>query len=671
MNAEARLDARIAPTAAGPVLQVNGVPTAPTIFFVNFDTDPALRPLQLDEMRTAGKHGVRIVSFPLTLPWPEDGAVRDFAFVDSRVEEVLKANPDALLLPRTGVTWPPQWWVEGHQDDVALHNDGTRGIASVHSRLWRRTAFDNLKAMVEHIERKFGDHVIGYHPCGQETGEWFYEKSWQGVVSGLEPPARVAFKDYVRRRYGSDEKLQAAWHDPDITLDCVEVPSVRDQTRCLAGAFRDPAAERGIIDYFEFRNEEMADTVELMCRAVKEAAPNKLAVTFYGYIFEVACIPRGLQASGHLALGRLLQSPYVDVICSPGSYSDRGPGGGGYFMAPVDSVQLHGKLWLMEDDTRTHLGGADTGYGLYRMKDARETRGVLERNFAHVLTHGAAVWWMDLFGVGWFSGDEIWSDLSQLQQVYTQGLRSPEKYHPEIALIVDERSSLYAAPSPGVLAPLLNGSREQWYRVGAPLGIYLLSDLVAGKVPPAKLYVFLNAFTLDDRQIQALRTHAFRRGSTVLWMHAPGIVNGDTLSPDRISSLTGIRVKTDAASFVVDDRLARPTAYRLGDDGIVEVASKKMEGWTSVYSAALQIPTDVLRAIARQAGVHIYSDQNDVVMAGNGFVALHASSDGVKRLSMVRGCSAVDCLTGANLGRAVVFEFEMKRGDTKLLRIVD
>lgn len=693
MSAEAKLNARVVRTPAGPVLYLNGKPAAPTIFFVNFDNQ-ALRPLQLDEVKTAGRHGVNIVSFPVATPWPKEGEKRNFSDVDRRIEEALKANPDALILPRTGATWPPKWWIDQHPDEIMLYNDGKRQTASVHSKLWCQAAFDNLKSFVTHLEEKYGDHIIGYHPCGQHTGEWFYDRSWEGMLSGFELPARTAFKDFIKSKYATDKGLRTAWHDPDITLEQVDIPSLREQTHCLAGEFRDPAAERKVIDFLEFRNNEMADAVELMGKAVKEGAPDKLSVNFYGYPFELANQPYGVQFSGHLALGRLLKSPYIDVICSPCSYYDRGPGGGGYFMSPIDSVQLHGKLWLVEDDTRTHLGEPDKEYEIKRMKDARETRGVLERNFAHIITHGTAVWWMDLFGVGWFSGDEMWSDLSLLQGVYTQTLSSLEKYHPEIALIVDERSCFYAQPAPGALAPLLAASREQWYRVGAPLGIYLLDDLIEGRVPPAKLYVFLNAFTLDSQQIQAIKTQACRRESTVLWMYAPGIVNGGELSPESISSLIGIHVKTAATgadtvtfegsgqtfpaggiglspAFVIDDPKARPIAHRSRENGSVAVASKKMDGWTSIYSAAMQLPTDALRNIARQAGVHIYNDQNDVVMAGNGIVALHASSDGLKKIVMPRKCAAVDCVSGARLAPAREFEFEMKRGDTKLLRIVD
>ena len=34
------------------------------------------------------------------------------------------------------------------------------------------------------LEARFGDHVAGYHPCGQNTGEWFYEGTWDSPLSG-------------------------------------------------------------------------------------------------------------------------------------------------------------------------------------------------------------------------------------------------------------------------------------------------------------------------------------------------------------------------------------------------------------------------------------------------------------------------------------------------------
>ena len=690
VNTHARLVARIDKTNAGPVLTINGVPAAPTIFFVNLDTDEKLRPLQLSEITTAGKYGVSIVSFPIGMPWPKNDQTRDFSHIDARIEAVLKANPSMLIIPRIGVTWPPQWWIEEHLDEMMLYDDGQRQTASVHSHVWRQTAFENLKALVAHLEAKFGEHVLGYHPCGQHTGEWFYDRSWDRSLSGLEPPTRLAFKNYVRAKYRTDSALRAAWGDPDARLDDVDIPSIRDQKRSLAAAFRDPLAERKVIDFFEFSNKEMADVVELMCRAVKEAAPDKLSVTFYGYHFEVSALPFGLQTSGHLCLGRLLRSPWIDVFCSPVSYTDRGPGGGGYFMAPVDSVQLHGKLWLIEDDTRTHLGEPDPQYALQKTKNARETEGVLGRNFAHILTRSAAIWWMDLFGIGWFQGDEMWQYLGKLSSLYQKALSRSRPYQPQIAVIVDERSALYTQPAPVPLVQLLNSFRLQLYRIGAPIGFYLLDDLISGTIPPARMYIILNAFELDDAQLAAIRQHVCKRGSTVVWMYAPSVISGNRLLQKRIREITGIAVsetkssssivieasgeRFDAGhsdlqpSFAIDDPTATVVA-RWEDSRQPAVAYKTIKGCTSVYSAALQLPASVLRELARQAGVHIYTDQGDIVMAGNSFLAIHASTGGTKKLVLPAEYSVVDCLTGEGFGRARSITFDMKQGDTKLLKI--
>jgi len=388
------------------------------------------------------------------------------------------------------------------------------------------------------------------------------------------------------------------------------------------------------------------------------------------------------------------------------AYGVRQPGGGGYFMSPVDSVLLNGKLWLVEDDTRTHLSDQDAFPG--RCNDARESYGVLSRNFAHVLSHGAAVWWMDIGGRGWFAGDEMWQHLASLRRAYpsvrtstaTSGTDNGTRNVPssvvspltEIAVIVDEASCLYAHPSPMLTAPLLDAFRRQWYRIGAPVGIYLLDDLVAGKAPPARLYLFLDTFRLDAPQVKAIREQVCRDGRTAVWLYAPGIVRGNRLSVDHVQEVTGMRLReTDSGdgnlliegtgeSFaaghphlsptlaVADDR-ARVLA-RYADGGEVAIASRNMGDWTSVYCGVLQMPTSLLRDLAREAGVHIYSDQGDIVAAGNGFVGLHACSEGRKTWRMPAECRLEDVSTGEAFGPAGEFTFEMRRGDTRLLRVV-
>ncbi|MBI3923514.1 MAG: beta-galactosidase [Armatimonadetes bacterium] len=691
----ADLTAEVRRTPSGPRLYVNNRPTAPTMFYVSLWHVPELTEGAQSEIRLAGKNGVSIISFAIWgLPWFKEGESPDFSKhdVDVWVEKALAANPNALLLPRFPTDWPPEWWRKDHSEDEMLFGDGKRnGPASIHSAAWRRDASRQIAILVKHLEEKYGDRIVGYHPCGQTSAEWFFEGMWDGRLASCEGAAREGFRRFLKGKYATVDALRQAWREAGITFEEVVPPSETDRTQSTHNAFRDPAVERKVIDFYEFQNADMAEAVSEMCKAVKEAAPRKLAVAFYGYHFELAGAPRGLQSSGHLGLGRLLKSPYVDILCSPVAYGDRQPGGGGFFMAPVDSVLQSGKLWLVEDDTRTHLSAPDAAPG--RCADGRETRGVLARNFSHILTRGAALWWMDLPGQGWFNGEETWQHLGKLKETYQSNLSRFKRFRPEIAVIVDERSCLYTHPSPGVTAPLLDTFRRQWYRIGAPTGIYMLEDLVGGKVPPARMYLFLDTFRLDTNQIAAIKRQVCRKGCTAVWMYAPGIVRGSRLSEQFVSEVTGLKLKSISTgdgsllleetheefsaehphltpTFAVADDKARVLG-RYVQGGEVAVAQKSVGGWNSVYCGTLQLPSRLLRTLARQAGVHIYSDQNDVVAAGNGFVSLHASSDGPKVLRMPHAGRLQEIVSGEAMGPASVFTFEMKRGDTRVFRIIN
>jgi hypothetical protein len=126
------------------------------------------------QIKLAAEAGVNFVSFPIAMPWPKPGTTVDWTGIDAACAAVLRANPNALLLPRMGMD-PPPWWREAHPDDVMQWEDGRRDKAVVGSPRYRRDAAARLSALVTHLEESFGEHIAGYHPCGQNTGEWFYE----------------------------------------------------------------------------------------------------------------------------------------------------------------------------------------------------------------------------------------------------------------------------------------------------------------------------------------------------------------------------------------------------------------------------------------------------------------------------------------------------------------
>ncbi len=369
------------------------------------------------QVKLAAEAGVNFVSFPIEMPWPKPGEMVDWSGVDSACEMVLRANPNALMLPRMGMD-PPGWWCAAHPEEMMQWEDGHRGKAVVASSLYRREAAARLSALVTHLESRFPEAIAGYHPCGQNTGEWFYEDTWNSPLNGYAPADLREWRQWLKNRYRNDSTLQHEWGDPAITFESATVPLAAARHAAPAGIFRDPAAERIAIEWAEFQQETMADCVCEFARVVRQASRGqKLVVFFYGYVFEFAAVQNGPATSGHYALRRVLNSPDIDVLCSPISYFDRGPGQSAPSMTAAESVALAGKLWLNEDDTHTYLATGGQPGSADHVTTIEETNHELTRNVAQEAMRNFGTWWMDLGATGWFNDPAMWTVMKRLRPI--------------------------------------------------------------------------------------------------------------------------------------------------------------------------------------------------------------------------------------------------------------
>ena len=76
------------------------------------------------------------------------------------------------------------------------------------------------------------------------------------------------------------------------------------------------------------------------------------------------------------------------------------------------------------------------------------------------------------------------------------------------------------------------------------------------------------------------------------------------------------------------------------------------------------------RALARHAGCHIYSDNDDVLYANHNYVTLHASSSGKKKLRFNRPASPFEVHEEKFYGKDTLeIEFDMYLGETKMFRL--
>ena len=646
------------------------------------------------QIKMAAAVGVDFVSFPVGLPWPAPGEPEDWSATDNACAQVLRANPNALLLPRFGAD-PPEWWRQAHPDEVMTWEDGSHQYHGVvASPLYRCDAAARVAALVEHLEGKLGDRVAGYHPCGQNTGEWFYQNTWENLLNGYAPADTIAFRGWLRARYLNDASLQATWHDPDAKLDSASVPTPARRHASPSGILRDPASERPLVDFAEFQQQAMADLICDLAHAARQASRGrKLVVFFYGYLFEFGAVRMGPSTCGHYALRRVLDCPDVDLLCSPISYFDRGIGGSAPAMTAAESVALAGKMWLFEDDTRTYLGSGEFPGKFDGARDLAETRTMLLRNVAQEATRNCATWWMDLGMTGWFNDPRLWDDLRRLAPVDRAILDKRIPYHPQVAAVLDEAAMLETSASAWtVTEPGIYEVRRPLGRMGAPYGQYLLDDIVRGRVR-ARLYVFLNAWQLSRAQRQALLKQT--RGTCRIWCYAPGLHDGDRTSPEAMRELTGFKLSqvSAAKAWAVPTNLGRQlglhTAFGVNapvtplfaaadatpaeilatyPDGSPAAALRRTGGGWSLFVGAPGLTSDLLRLAARQAEVHLYTQVDCNVYANGPIIALHAAQDGPIELDTGNRHQVHDALTGELIGTGPHLTLPAKKGATRVLR---
>lgn len=633
-------------TPGGPAIAIDGQTFSPMFMTVNnqFGRDEVL----LDQIRLAGEAGIDLISFNLGLDWhqsSEDAAKTIAKFCD--------ANPNSFFYIRIWVG-PDQQWLLERPDDQLTASDGTQPMmASPSSAAWLDAAAAQLEQRIKEIaDGPYGHRFIGAMPTYLQTGEWFYpetNKYWD-----YSPANERAFREWLKSKYRRNKKLQSAWGDTHVTFDTASLPSSESREATALGPFRDSIAHRAAADLAEFQSDVMVNAIETFCRAIKKATRNRaLAGAFYGYTFELNHNgPRALAHSGHLALGKLLESPDIDLIHAPYAYFERALGDPAHFHLPIDSIPLHHKLAIMEEDSYTHLAQEPAGDLIapgwnHRTTTMDETLALNRRNFGQFMMHRAGFWWFDLLSDGRWNSPEFWEQAGMLRRIAAK-LRDEPLFEPQVAFVVDERSvpAMADTTHPYLLESIARW-RSELARLGTPVGYYLQSDL-PGIPRTVRLLVLANPYRLTRDEESEIRRR-IDDGATVVWTFAPGVVTDEGIDIGQIRNLTGMNVvqhdgqgtlrihATETGEkwqlpdewslrFVVDDSSAHPRAS-YDDSDAVAVAEVAYGKGFSVYTAVPRLPVNLLQRLAARAGVHFYRPNGGMVAATPGYLFIHTAEE--------------------------------------------
>ena len=669
-----------------PTLFINDEPVYPIIYAITDMPGGRWSWEEVPQWNLGQFHqaGVKLYQVDIWLEhlWAQDGTL-DISLAQSQVRGVLDVDPNASVMIRLHVN-PPRWWQNEHPEECTQFADTVatpqaawgmyRGVQgdlnpylrhSFASRKYLEECGEKLKEFCrEFAKTKEGNSLVGLHIADGVFHEWHYWAFFEHYPD-TGPAMTKYFREWLQKKYKTDNALQAAWKDKQITLATATIPN-EERLKTSAGVFRDPETERRIIDYVEAQHESISNAIIHFCEIAKKNWPRPLITgVFYGYFFTMF----GRQAAGgHLKVSDILASPYVDYLSAPLSYQKycRDVGGSGQSRGVLESCRVNGKLWLDEIDQATTI--SQDGENLF-IKDLPGDIAKIRRNSAQSFTRGMGGWYYD-FGIktvrGSWGHPELMSEIKKLNEIFNQYHQRTYTSPADVLFVYDTDSYYYMGydfNTDPVSPAAIDRPSADAYHSGAVFHMIYLNDLERADLANYKVVVFSNTFYLTDEQKKYIKKNVASNGRHIIWNYLPGYTNGKKLDIGFVSEVTGVSLNLETRSVEpvvrirgeglpeVELKITKPTsplpvivdkkAIALGyfghEQNSVAFAMKELDNSTSwICSIPLSDPA-VLRAIFKKAGVHIYSEEGDVIYDGAGIFSVHTLEGGKRTFSLRNG----------------------------------
>ena len=573
--------------------------------------------------RELGKSGIKIFFLICDTEWLKPCGFELFC---KEAEALLRAIPDAYIIPRIGLHPTPEW-CEENPDETLEYSDGIKkpmhlftesyeadypAMYSLASQKWREDAGKALSDTMDKIAAlPYADRIIGYFFAAGGTSEWYYITrteytskipqtdtggfrheflELEGVYADLSPAFRKSFSSYLRRVYGTNEALREAWGDPEADIDNPKIPDcearyfihgvdydIDHPERLYAntpappapkreghiGHFLDVKRRRDVFDFFRAWHIGVAESVIYFGKLVKERSPELLTGAFYGSAGSNFVYSMG--QIGHVT--GILDSGVIDFLASPGVYENRNLGGFTGQRQVTDSYALRNTMFIVEEDARTHMENAfyRRAFGLFSVEDSLK---LLKREFGRNVCENLQAWWFDqLLGGKRYKHPEIYKLFARQQEIAKESYERDRTKNSEIAFIYDEES--YHVVSEETTHQMVELFRNYEIElIGAPSDRYYHNDLADPRVPDYKLYVFVNCFCLSDSEREVIKNKLAKNGATALFLYGQGLINLDRDEPLAVSNmeeLTGFEMRLEDEAFLGMFKFDRASRHAIAE----------------------------------------------------------------------------------------------------------
>lgn len=737
--------------------------------------------LKIDEeyYHELGKSGIKIFFVICDTPWLKPGA---FELFKHEVEVILREVPDAYIMARIGLH-PPVSWCENNPDELIQYSDKKQRMVhlfsesysadyptsySLCSEKWHQDAGEALLHTCQMIEAlPYGERIIGFFFAAGGTSEWYYMNPTEftskteyldtggfeqapydqsdGVYGDLSPAFHKCFTKYLKEKYSTLDAFRAAWKDPAADWDNPTIPNcepryyVNGSDYDLAhpvglransavipvpgngtniGQFVDIDKHQDVYDFYRAWHRGTAESIIHFGKLIKSYFPHKLTGAFYGSAG--ACRFHSMGQIGSVT--EILDSGSVDFLASPGVYENRQPGGFTGQRQCFDSYRLKNRIFVVEDDSRTHFENRyyQNYFEMYEMAD---TLNVLKREFGRTLCNDVHAWWFDqLLGGRRYKDPIIYKLFAKQNQLAQEAYSMDRRKKHDIAFIYDESSyHLISHESNHQMVELFNNYEID--KIGAPSDRYFKTDFLDENMPDYKLYIFINTLCFNEKERNAVREKLRKNHAVALFMYGSGIVDFESetkFSADNAKKIVGMNVFVELGVYRGKFRFTgdHPISQALGDEDFhgdfkrrmwancssylprVKSAEvqlcpliyaddpdasilarfmdskkpammlKEQDGYTTIYCGSKYLGCDVIKEVARYAGCHIYCETEDVLYANQHFVTIHASCSGEKVIHLPRQCSVTEVYEDVNYGEHVgQICVKLRKGETKMFRL--
>ena len=456
--------------------------------------------------------------------WKEDGSI-DTSLAEKRLINLLAAFQDAYVLFCISLD-PPKWFLDKYPDELIGYgaNDKLTDVGdvltnpvrrpSMASKLWMEQAGEALSRVIANLEKsEGGKRIIGYHLNYGVYAEWHYY-GMANLMPDTGKPMQAAFTRYLREKYGTDDKLQAAWKDKSVTLEHAKIPSNEKRLELRDGMLVRAGQDCRCPDFYDCLAREVNNCQAFFDRTARKASGRRPLIGNYtGYFFGMPYPAVGFQTR----TPEILKTDASDYQTSPFSYAFRDSGSSGLPRAVFEAYALNGKVGLLEADNRTHQATIpSTCY----CKD--DSVGQIAREFCNALTKGATMWYYD-FEYWWYDYPEYHELFPKFLKIW--GERQDATRISQMAGVCDFDSIPYhtAAVNPNTFTnKICSVAAHEMYYAGAPFDTIFMEDLDNPKTLKYKIYVFFNLVHLTEKKVAAVK-RLLKQGATLVFICSPDL----------------------------------------------------------------------------------------------------------------------------------------------------